>query len=220
MIPLLLLSVVCTGSPLAATARLRAGDRVAATAVVIARDANSLYLLTAEHALDNSAGEWAFDFFADEQAKKPSFTVRGAQVLLRKPIADFALLRVEVEHERIVATLPLAPPGSISKKFPFEATSVGCSLGDAPTTEKESLLGKRLAVRREDDVAFFWQAEKSQTAGRSGGPLLNSGGQVIGICAATSLGKGYYVHLSEIHAGLKTAGYEWLWKGDRTKPKR
>ena len=57
-------------------------------------------------------------------------------------------------------------------------------------------------------------------AGRSGGPLLNLDGQVIGICAATSLGKGYYVHLSEIHAGLKTAGYDWLWKGDRTKPER
>ena len=220
MMSLLLLAFVCTETPVAATPRLRAGDRAAATAVVLARDGNSLYLLTAEHALDNNIGEWAFDFFADETAKKPSFTVRGAQVLLRKPTADFALLRVEVEAERIVATLPLAPPGSISKKFPFDATSVGCSLGDAPTTEKETVSAKRLAVRREDEVAFFWQAEKGQSAGRSGGPLLNLDGQVIGICAATSLGKGYYVHLSEIHAGLKTAGYDWLWKGDRTKPER
>ena len=220
MVPLLLLSFVCTESPVAATPRLRAGDRAAATAVVLARDGNSLYLLTAEHALDNNVGEWAFDFFADETAKKPSFTVRGAQVLMRKPVADFALLRVEVEADRVVAALPLAAPGSISKKFPFDATSVGCSLGDAPTTERENMLAKRLAVRREDEVAFFWQAEKAQTAGRSGGPLLNDDGQVIGICAATSLGKGYYVHPSEIHAELKTAGYDWLWKGDRTKPKR
>ena len=177
-------------------------------------------MLTAEHALDNNIGEWAFDFFADETAKKSSFTVRGAQVLIRKPIADFALLRVEVDADRTVAVLPMAPPGSISKKFPFDATSVGCSLGDAPTTEKESLLAKRLAVRREDEVAFFWQADKAQSAGRSGGPLLNLDGQVIGICAATSLAKGYYVHSSEIHACLKTAGYDWLWKGDRTKPER
>lgn len=220
MMSLLLLAFVSTETPVAATPRLRAGDRVAATAVVIARDGDSLYLLTAEHALDYNVGEWGFDFFADETAKKPSFTVRGARVLIRKPIADFALLRVEVDADRTVAVLPLAPPGSISKKFPFDATSIGCSLGDAPTTEKESLLAKRLAVRREDEVAFFWQAEKAQTAGRSGGPLLNRDGQVIGICAATALGKGYYVHSSEIHAGLKTAGYDWLWKGDRTRPKR
>ena len=39
-------------------------------------------------------------------------------------------------------------------------------------------------------------------------------GRVIGIAAATNLGKGYYVHPTEIHAALK-ADHEWLWAGDK-----
>ena len=206
---------------LAATPRMRVGEGSTATAVVIGRKKDSLYLLTADHATDGpDTSALTFEFFADTDRAKPNFTLRGAKALLRRPVADFALLEVAVDHKRTVAILQLAAPGTAPKKFPFEGLSLGCSLGASPTSEKEHLLGKRLAVKSENDVAFFWQAEKSQARGRSGGPMLIRAGEVIGICAATSVGKGYYVHTSEIHAALKAEGFDWLWKREPEKLER
>ncbi len=197
---------------LAATVRMRAGDRATATAVVVGRKDGHLYLLTADHATDGpDTTALTFEFFADGKPE-PAFALKGAKAALRRPVADFALLKVAVPADRTVAILPLIRPGKQAKRFPFDALSVGCSSGDPPTCERESIAAKRLAVRREDEAAFFWQAEKTQSRGRSGGPLVDAGGRVIGICAATALGKGYSVHASELHAALKGEGFGWLWE--------
>jgi len=51
---------------LAATARMRAGDRATASAVVIGRKEGELYLLTADHAAGGpDATALKFEFFAD-----------------------------------------------------------------------------------------------------------------------------------------------------------
>lgn len=199
---------------LAATPRMRVAERSTASAVVVGRRKDDLYVLTADHAIDGpDTTILTFEFFEDG---KPAFALKGAVAVLRRPTADFALLKVAVPADRNVGILKLAAPGKTAKRFPFEGFSAGGSRGDPPSREAETLLGKRLAVRRDEEMAFFWQAEKAQVRGRSGGPLLNGDGEVIGIGAATSLGKGYYVHLSEIHAALK-AEHDWLWTADKGK---
>ena len=190
---------------LEATPRMRVGERSTGTAVVVGREKNFLYLLTADHATDGpDTTVLLFEFFAENDRIQPSFTLRGAKAVVRRPIADFALLQVAVDPKQNVSQLSLAPPEAKLKRFPFEAYSIGCSLTDPPTGLKETVLGKRLAVRTEDAVAFFWQAEKPQARGRSGGPLLNTAGQIIGICAATSAEKGYYGHLSGVNFAQMT----------------
>lgn len=218
---LLILALISSAEPesdaavrrraLAATVRMRVADRATATAVVVGRKDGDLYLLTADHATDGpDTTALTFEFFADGEPE-PAFALKGAKAALRRPVADFALLKVAVPADRTVEILPLIPPGKHAKRFPFDALSVGCSRGEAPTCEPESIAAKRLAVRRDDELAFFWQAEKTQSRGRSGGPLVDGEGRVIGICAATALGKGYYTHASELHAALKGEGFDWLW---------
>ena len=205
---------------LEATPRMRVGNRSTGTAVVVGREKNFLYLLTADHATDGpDTTVLTFEFFAETDRTTPSLTLRGAKAIVRRPVADFALLQVAVEQKQNVTKLSLAPPKPNLNRYTFEAYSIGCSLTDPPTGLIETVLAKRLALRSEDAVAFFWQTEKPQARGRSGGPLLNTAGQIIGICAATSAEKGYYVHLSEVHAALKAEGYAWLWTGDSAKSK-
>ena len=195
----------------AATVKMSTGDRGRATAFVVGRKNDSLYLLTADHAVDGATlGTTRFEFAGAKGKEKLS--LRGAKAVVRRPISDLALLEIPIDKAESVSMLALLPPGTHPKKFPFTGYSLGYSDGGDASLQRETLLGKRLAVRREDDVAFFWQAEQAQARGRSGGPLVDSEGRVIGVCAATSLGKGYYVHLSEIHAALKIEGFDWLWK--------
>ena len=201
----------------AATIKMSDGDRGSATAFVVGRKNDSLYLLTADHAVDAATlNKTRFEFTGVHRKGKPPFVLSGAKPLVRRPIADLALLELPIDKAEIVPVLKLLPPGTHPKKFPFEGYSFGYSDGGELGGQSENLLGKRLAVRKDDEMAFFWQADKDQARGRSGGPLLDAEGRVIGICAATALGKGYYVHASEIHAALKTEGYDWLWKIEPT----
>jgi S1-C subfamily serine protease len=55
--------------------------------------------------------------------------------------------------------------------------------------------------------------------GRSGGPLIDQRGFVIGICSGTSDGKGYFTHTHEIHRFLKQNAFDWLADKD-TRPQR
>jgi S1-C subfamily serine protease len=125
---------------------------------------------------------------------------------------DLALVRFKIDKEE-VPVLPLAAPGQRPKTFPAKALSVGATEGTVPTVEAETIAAKKL-VRSEKDpeqVAFFWEMERPTTSGRSGGPLLDANGRVIGVCIANQFGKGYFVHLDEILAALKRDDGEYSW---------
>jgi hypothetical protein len=57
-----------------------------------------------------------------------------------------------------------------------------------------------------------WQTEKTPARGRSGGPLLDRRGLLIGLDSGAGDGKGYYVHVEELHAFLKRNGLDWLYE--------
>jgi S1-C subfamily serine protease len=125
---------------------------------------------------------------------------------------DLALVRFAVGANE-PPVLPLAAPGQRPRVFPVPALTVGTARGTAPTVEADTILAKRLVRSgpNPDQVAFFWEMAQPSRPGRSGGPLLDSAGRVIGICTATQGGLGYYVHIDEIHAALKRDGGEFSW---------
>lgn len=178
-----------------------AGNRTVGTGVVVSVRDGFAYVLTAEHVAANPEDR-EVQFFTRKSYPLPARKVRGVKVLAKYATADFSVLKVAVGKEP-PPTVALAGVHQRPKSFPFDGISVGCSDGNPPTCRAESVLGKKLAYRPMNSVAFFWELAVAPQAGRSGGPLLDAQGRVIGLGTAHLDQKGYYVHLDEILAGLK-----------------
>ena len=210
-----------------------------ASAVVVGRQDGYTYLLTADHAVKDMA-DVEVQFYTRRSYPLPEYTVKGAATQVYSKDADFALIRIVTPNtykpglKKVVSAvlhmpledhpppiLKLPPPYNRPKRFPFEAVSVGCPGGAAPTCQAETIRAKRFARDEKDmesDGSFVWEAARAQQAGRSGGPLVSADGTIIGICRAKSADRGYYTHLDEIQAVLKETGYEFLWgTGDKQK---
>ena len=179
------------------------------TAVVVGHRGGFAYLLTAAHVVEVFQ-EREFHFFTRASYPQPARTLKGGEILLRSEKPDFALLRLKVGDERL-PELKLAGPGQRPKRFPYAAVSVGCPFGGWPQARAETVAAKVLKRSGESPEAFFWQTADKPEKGRSGGPLLDADGRVIGLCAATQDEKGYFTHLDEILAGLKREKCDWLW---------
>jgi|GEM_PF-798438 len=194
---------------LEATPRL-VGSGGTATAVVIARNNNELYLLTSEHVVRKSS-ELKLEFFDRKSYSRVSRTVLFGTALEVFPVADFAVLRFPILKDQNFEQVRLATPAERPKRFPTEGISIGCTNGKSPTCEEATLIAKRLARRtNNDEIGFFWETEQIPIPGRSGGPLFDPDGNLIGICSATTGGKGFYTHLDEILVGLKQRKLGWL----------
>lgn len=195
---------------IAACPRVEIGRKAGfGSAVVVGHRDGYAYLLTAAHVIDVDQTR-EFQFFTRDSYPRPARTLTGGSVLLRSEKPDFALLRVKVGDDPL-PRLKLAGPGQRPKRFPFAAVSIGCPLGGWPRARAETIGAKVLARAKDVPTAFFWRTATPPERGRSGGPLLDAAGRVIGLCAASQDGKGYFTHLDEILAGLKKAKYEWLW---------
>jgi hypothetical protein len=99
---------------------------------------------------------------------------------------------------------------------PKNLLSVGWEKGDAPNCLDESLKGKvRLKKPGLTNAVLCWEVERKPVAGRSGGPLLDETGLVLGVASGHDGKTGYYVHIDEIHAFLRLSGLRWLAEEER-----
>jgi hypothetical protein len=184
-----------------------------ASGVVVGFREESAYILSAQHAASGSRRQ--FHFFNAESMPQPVLEIKaaGTAVMFDKT-ADVVLYKVPwpVDVSWKPTPILLAQPGDRPKRFPFDGMSIGCSEGRLPTANNETILAKRMGTKSVSDVAFFWEAKTPPKPGRSGGPLLNKDGKLIGLCAASKENAGYYAHLDEIQSALLISGYDWLWK--------
>lgn len=185
------------------------------TAVRIGRLGPYVYFLTAQHNLKSAEKAVYLESFAATTYPKP----------IRKMLVDIKHQWPEIDLALLAAIEP-EPPGILPIKkahqpqaAPFPVLTVGCTEGKIPELMADRAL-QAMAIKRPDGLkGRFWQTEKRPVEGRSGGPLVDASGSLIGVCSGTSDGKGYYIHLDEIRTALVQAGWEALLAGP-SEPKQ
>ncbi len=193
-------------------------ERLEASGVILGRKDGAFYILTAGHYL-NRPGRLAVSTFTADSYPDAAHVYEKAEVVARaRDIRDLALIRVETD-DLPPGILPLCPERLLPPKGPFPALSVGCGAARAPVCLLETIREAklvRLAGRME--TALFWEAAGEQTPGRSGGPLIDRQGNVLGLASGTNDGKGYYCHAREIGRWLKSQGFGLFVEAEEKRP--
>ena len=178
--------------------------------VIVGRQGPFVYILTAHHFVQD-ADQVEITVFSEQSYPKADQVYRGAKVVARAAdIRDLALIRM-VTDDKTLGVLPLCPSSEIPKGDRFPALALGCTQGQAPTGAINNIVGKKkIRPKAGGDAAFFWEWNDAVAKGRSGGPLIDQRGYVVGICSGTSDGKGYFTHPEEINRFLKQHVFDWL----------
>ena len=197
---------------LAATVRvMHPESRQRGSGVVVARANNFVYILTAAHLVPEGppGDEVEVQFFSAADWPKPLGEVRRAVVKVRARDVDLAVLWLVAPDATSV--LPVCPPTATrGQRLPMTVLTVGCDRSAPTAIVDRARMVKFIEVPYH---ANFYETDVAQAPGRSGGPLVDGRGYVIGVCSGTRGGKGYYVSTSEIHDVLRKNGLDWIAKG-------
>jgi hypothetical protein len=205
----------------AATVRIvNRGERIEGSGVILGQKDKAVYILTAAHLVNRPTRLEISTFSADSYPRPAKIYDKAEVVAHTKDTRDLALIRVTAD-DLPTDRLPLCPPRLLPKKDEFTSLSVGCGVARAPVCLLETVKGAK-SIRRQAkaQAALFWETAGEQAAGRSGGPLLDRQGHVLGIASGASRGKGYYCHATEIHRWLKTTAYRFLLPEEEKTPEK
>jgi hypothetical protein len=169
-----------------------------------------VYFLTARHIVQGAA-TLEVVLFSGASSPRPKATYRSPEVVAEtNELADLALLRLATS-DSLPAGLRLCPERLVPTEGGFPGLSVGCEGGKAPTCLLAKVKGRRLVQRQEQGAtALFWEVDRKHALGRSGGPLLDRRGHLLGVCSGTSREKTYFSHPEVVRAFLKQHGFGWL----------
>jgi S1-C subfamily serine protease len=182
--------------------------------VVIASQAPFVYILTASHIVQR-AEQLEIAVFSEQSLPKPKVVYNSAKVVAETGgLTDLAVLRLA--GTEALTWVPVCPEASLPKGEILRVLTVGCDAGRPPSCYFEALSGKKLARREPNgDIASFWEIDRKYAKGRSGGPLLDSRGYVLGVCSGTNNDKTYFIHIEEIQRFLIRHGFRWLLHEDK-----
>ncbi len=181
---------------------------------VVGRGGPHVYILTAAHVVDGTDKVEIHTYSAASPPEAKGVYKSGEVVARTKDARDLALVRVATRDE-MPGRLRICPPRLVPAARGFAALSVGCADGKAPSCRDETVAGKKL-IRRpgEREAVLTWEAKGRPAEGRSGGPLVDARGYLLGVCSGASGREGYYCHTDVIHEFLKANAFRWLFEDD------
>jgi 2-alkenal reductase len=177
---------------------------------IVGREGQFVYVLTARHVVKQAKTVNVHVFTAASHPRAAK--VYAGTVLGTAPSADLALVRL-ITSDPLPEPLTICPPAALPKDNNVAAFSAGCAPTEAPTPALEVVRARKL-IRREgdDERSWCWEVQTRQDAGRSGGPLLDSAGRLIGVASGHDADHGYYVHVEEVYPFLKRNGFRSLYE--------
>jgi S1-C subfamily serine protease len=184
------------------------GD-VTGSGVLLKRSGPVVYVLTAAHVVAGAKKLEVATFSADSYPK-PAAVYGSVEVIATSKELDLAVIRWTT-RDAMPGVMEVCPVGKVPEGKNFAALSVGCADGGAPTCVLETVKAKKKVQKRADeDKVPCWETAAAPGKGRSGGPLLDTRGYLIGVDSGAGDGKGYYTHIEAIQSFLKANGLKWL----------
>ena len=197
----------------------RATGGVTGSGVIIKQSSAFVYVLTAGH-LVRKGDDLEVAVYSTKSYPKPATIYRSGLVLAQSALPDLAVVRVAT-RDVMPGVRRLCPPRLVPEGKDLPGLTIGCKGGRAPDGVLVTVLGKRRVVKPGGRLASLcWETPEAPDKGRSGGPLLDRRGYVIGVASGVGDGKGYYTHAEEIHAFLKRSGLGWLSEEKNSAPGR
>src|SRR5262245_39251362 len=194
------------------------------TAVVVKYDqAKGLaYLLTAAHVVPPSKdGNWvSLEFYTPKAFPKVHLKVNGV-VLARMPNEDLAVVQAPVQDLAGIGVLRICPRKELQwpERKNVAVLTVGCDGPNrTPRLMTDVFLDKRVPVKPNGAQVVCYETRHPPVQGRSGGPLIDQRGYLMGICSGTENQRGYYTYILPIHSALSGAGFGWLVDGELNAP--
>ena len=176
--------------------------------VIIEKQRDKILILTVAHAAREGIDR--IDLFSLATYPRPAIRLEedAIELVSTDDRADLALIRANVNADAEIGIAELA-----QLHEPAYAYSVGCGGGKPPTVVPEQILRAQkstIRLRGGNAERFMWQTKKGQKLGRSGGPLLDKDGFLLGIALGKSGETGYYSHIQEISEYLIDNGHVGL----------
>jgi S1-C subfamily serine protease len=181
--------------------------------VIVKQQDQLVYVLTANHVVEK-ADKIEVHVFSAKSYPKAAAVYDGARVYAQAREADLAVL-VFATRDTLPGVARLCPAKQVPTGTDFPGLTVGCGGGKAPTCAAETVKGKKVIRRPGEGDTTTWELAAAPAGGRSGGPLFDKRGLVIGIASGIGDGKGYYVHPDEILRFLKRNDLANLAEDDR-----
>ena len=189
-------------------------DHAEGSGAVVGHSGPFCYVLSASHIVHGAKSisiQTASDHSPSERRPTEAQTI---EVVAESMATDLVLLRVTGNFST-KSRLPICPIASVPKRFPVSALAAGWSQIQQPVVKPVEVL--REATFRKVDSKIevkMWEVNGESIMGRSGGPLIDPHGFLIGIASGTSGGKSYFAYITSVHELLHQNGMKWLLESD------